>query len=187
MKKLKPLFLQLAVVLAQDFDFNKARYHKIILMTDADVDGSHIRTLLLTFFFRYMRPLIDNGYLYIAQPPLYKAKIGKKEQYLKDDIAFIQFLFDWAQEQTILTVHDKEVEAAALTTLLNDIQEYDAKLTVISNDFKISPDQCNALIAALHKHPWKKEDGETLLLENLKGFFPGYTVAFEKSAECHGA
>jgi DNA gyrase subunit B len=178
--EIKALISAIGSGIGQDFDFNKARYHKIILMTDADVDGSHIRTLLLTFFFRYMRPLIDNGYLYIAQPPLYKAKIGKKEQYLKDDIAFIQFLFDWAQEQTILTVHDKEVEAATLTTLLSDIQEYDAKLTTISNDFKISPDQCNALIAALHKHPWTKEDGETLLLANLKGFFPGYTVAFEK-------
>jgi DNA gyrase subunit B len=178
--EIKALISAIGSGIGQDFDFNKARYHKIILMTDADVDGSHIRTLLLTFFFRYMRPLIDNGYLYIAQPPLYKAKIGKKEQYLKDDIAFIQFLFEWAQEQTILTINGKEIEPATLTSLLADIQEYDAKLINISNDFKISPDQCNALIAALHKHPWEKTDDVELLLKNLKDFFPNYTVALAK-------
>lgn len=86
----------------QDFDVSKARYHKIIIMTDADVDGSHIRTLLLTFFYRQMRPLIDKGYLYIAQPPLYGLKRGSSRVYLKDDKGLHDYLIESAIPEVTL-------------------------------------------------------------------------------------
>jgi len=85
-EKLQPIIASIGAGIGQiNFDIEKVRYHKIIIMADADVDGSHIRTLLLTFFFRYMRPLIDAGYIYFAMPPLYKINVGKKEWYAYDD------------------------------------------------------------------------------------------------------
>jgi DNA gyrase subunit B len=114
-----------------DFDIAKLRYHRVIIMTDADVDGSHIRTLLLTFFYRQMPQLIDNGYVYIAQPPLYRAKRGKGETYIKDDRDLETFLIRRAAEARQLAVDGHTVSGDELVRRLHRLIAYRKYMQIV--------------------------------------------------------
>ncbi|MEB3287021.1 MAG: DNA topoisomerase (ATP-hydrolyzing) subunit B, partial [Vampirovibrionales bacterium] len=110
----------------EDFDMTRLRYHKVIIMTDADVDGAHIRTLLLTFFFRYAKPLIESGYIYVAQPPLYKVTAGKEETYIYNDRIMDKMLFQRGIKDLTLYNRDKSQSktGAELEQLLSELKRF---------------------------------------------------------------
>lgn len=108
-KEIQSLFYAIGCGTGEEFDVSKARYHRVVIMTDADVDGSHIRTLLLTFFFRQMKPLIEAGYIYIAKPPLYRVSKGKKFSYIDTDDQLNRYLVELGLEDMTVTMGDREL------------------------------------------------------------------------------
>lgn len=180
-EEIKAIIAAVGANLGKEFDVEKTRYHKIILMTDADVDGSHIRTLLLTFFFRYMKPLIEAGYLYIAQPPLYKVKLGKKEQYLKDEKAFTTFLFDWLKEQTTFQLNQVSYNETDWQKLLDEIATYNEHLQKAGARNLVSTRNVHSLVWSLYQNPWQPQDSIEKLLSILQAAFPLHTVSIEQA------
>lgn len=132
-----------------EFDASKVRYHKIILMTDADVDGSHIRTLLLTFFYRQMRELVERGYLYIAQPPLYKVQRGKKEVYVKDDESLLKYLLEQALANAQVSAHQKPVAEADVIAAAFSYYAFRRGITRLSKRYDM--DVLDALVRCASK------------------------------------
>lgn len=133
----------------EDFDLGKLRYHKICLMTDADVDGSHIRTLLLTFFYRQMPELLENGFVYIAQPPLYKVKRGKKEEYIKDEKAMFRYLMRMATSELEITADAKPIGGRELSKVLEQTTELKGYLERVARRLFSDDDLVAALLDAL--------------------------------------
>ncbi|EDM23638.1 DNA topoisomerase (ATP-hydrolyzing) subunit B [Caminibacter mediatlanticus] len=132
-EEIKNIITALGTGIGSDFDADKVRYKKIIIMTDADVDGSHIQTLIMTFFFNHLRELIERGYLYIAQPPLYRYKKGKIEKYLKDDKELNEFLI----EQGINSIEIEGVGKLELKELLKNAAYYKILLDKLTKRFNI--------------------------------------------------
>ena len=155
----------------EEYNADKLRYHRIIIMTDADVDGSHIRTLLLTFFYRQMPELLERGHIYIAQPPLYKVKQGKNEQYIKDDAALNEYLLKLALDNASIVLKDgKVIEGDALRILSN---EYQIIQNIVERLSRTMDEDALRAIANGVRLNLDSENGANKSSENLKNYFDG--------------
>lgn len=149
----------------EDFDIEKLRYHRIIIMTDADVDGSHIRTLLLTFFFRQMQELIERGYVYIAQPPLYKLSQGKKERYLKDDAELEDYLLSLAMQDASIenSKSKKKVAGEELVSLCKEFLAVEQTIERLAKHY----DE-NVLVSLMNQGAGIEQQPNKALIEKIE-------------------
>jgi DNA gyrase subunit B len=155
----------------EDFDASKVRYHKIIIMADADVDGSHIRTLLLTFFFRHMPKLIEHGFLYIAQPPLYKVKKGQSEVYLKNEAALQNYILDNALNNAVLKTAAGDRAGADLRDFVNKLSKFSHLINSISRVISQEVAENLALVGAFSKAWLEDEKSAKALVKDIKDIF----------------
>lgn len=167
---------------AEDFDITKARYQKVIIMTDADVDGAHIRTLLLTFFFRQMLQIIEKGYLYIAQPPLFRVKKGRKEQYIQSESKLENMLFELAADE--IEIHNGNVLAGkAIIPYIKNLARFEKLL----DWFAKRKNDAAVIKALLHynldKNVLKNEKDIHALIRKLKQEFPDLSEELKEDEE----
>jgi DNA gyrase subunit B len=167
-----------------DFDVNKVRYHKIIIMTDADIDGSHIRTLLLTFFYRQMHAILERGYLYIAQPPLFRAKKGSRDRYLKNEKALFEFLLDAGLDHAKIRARGTILENA----MVREALEASAKVErfIERHSRRNQPETLALLIErGVSAEALKSEESARAVFEGLIGDLEkmGYTADLEIAPE----
>lgn len=152
----------------EDFDIAKIRYHKIILMTDADVDGAHIRTLLLTFFYRQMPQIIESGYLYIAQPPLFKVKKGKTEKYVQNESEMLNMLFELASDDIEMNIKGQQVKGKALITYFKRLYRFE-RLTQWFERRRKDPDLLLFILSSgMNKETLKDRQKFEILLNRMK-------------------
>ncbi|TAN44156.1 MAG: DNA topoisomerase (ATP-hydrolyzing) subunit B [Nitrospirae bacterium] len=152
----------------EDFDAAKSRYHKVVVMTDADVDGAHIRTLLLTFFYRQMPQLIENGYLYIAQPPLYKVKKGKTEKYRQNEAELLEMLFELAAEDIQIAGGTGTISGKKMIPFLKKISSHERILDWFERK-RIDPDAITLLLKwGVGDNDLKSKEAVEKLAEKLK-------------------
>lgn len=167
---------------SDDFDITRARYHKVVIMTDADVDGAHIRTLLLTFFFRQMPEVIERGYLYIAQPPLFRVKKGKTERYIQNESQLENMLFEMAVDD-IEILNGKRLSGKDIIPYIKNLSKFEKLLEW----FAIRKNDTAAIKALLHyelnKDLLKDKKEINTLIKNLKKEFPDLSEEIKKDEE----
>ncbi|MEW5803815.1 MAG: DNA topoisomerase (ATP-hydrolyzing) subunit B [bacterium] len=195
-EEIKILITALGMGIGEDlFDISKSRYNKIIIMTDADIDGAHIRTLLLTFFYRQMPQIVENGYLYIAQPPLFKVKMGKNEFYVKDEKSLQKILLEKSSQHLQVVSNGNVFENERLETLIDKINKFENLVSKLKN--KNYPEEILRFLVMekdLQKELFKDavilKDKLNQMKESFYSHFPtkisvDYQIAFDEEHGCY--